>query len=230
MRGGYGASQILNLLDYEGIAANPKLFLGFSDITALHLALGKKAGLATLHAPTISKPYVSGLNEWSRASLLQAISATEPLGQIRNPEGEDIVCLVPGQTSGPIVGGNLALVSALMGTPFEIETKGKLLFLEDINEEPYKIDRMLTQLSLAGKLEDAAGFIFGTWTRCTSARYAEGFAVRDVVKNIIVPLRKPTIWNVQVGHGETNMSLPFGVEASLDAQGCSLVIEESLLA
>lgn len=229
MRGGYGASQILPLLDYEAIAAHPKLFLGYSDITALHLALSKKAGLATLHAPTISTSYVSGLSEWSRASLFHAISTTEPLGLFRNPEEEAIECLVPGQTSGPIVGGNLALISALMGTPYEMETKGKLLFIEDVNEEPYKIDRMLTQLALAGKLAEAAGFLLGTFTRCTSARYADGFCVRDVVNNIIVPLGKPTIWNVQVGHGKTNLSLPFGVQARLDAEPCSLVIEEGFL-
>lgn len=229
MRGGYGASQILDLLDYEAIASNPKLFLGYSDITALHLALGKKAGLSTLHAPTISTSYVSGLGEWSRASLFRAITATEPLGQIQNPEGEEMQCLVSGVANGSIVGGNLSLISSLMGTPYEIETTGKLLFLEDVNEEPYKIDRMLTQMALAGKLKDAAGFVLGTFTRCTSARYADGFQVQDVVSNIMVPLGKPTVWNVQVGHGRTNMSLPFGVEARLDAENCSLVIEESFL-
>ncbi|WP_246009537.1 S66 peptidase family protein [Brevibacillus fluminis] len=229
MRGGYGASQMLPLLDYDAIAANPKLFLGYSDITALHLALGKKAGLATLHAPTISTSYVSGLSAWSNASLFHTITTTEPLGEIRNPEEEKIECIVPGEASGPIVGGNLALVSALMGTPYEIETKGKLLFLEDVNEEPYKIDRMLTQLALAGKLEEAAGFILGTFTRCTSTRYADGFSVHDVINTIIAPLGKPTIWNVQVGHGKTNLSLPFGVQAHLHAEAGSLRLEENFL-
>lgn len=88
---------------------------------------------------------------------------------------------------------------------------------------------MLTQLALAGKLHDADGFLFGTWTRCNSARYADGFSVKDIVNNIVVPLGKPTIWNLQVGHGETNIALPFGIQASLDAEHGSLVFEESLL-
>ncbi|MGE5702678.1 MAG: S66 peptidase family protein [Clostridia bacterium] len=229
MRGGYGSPQLLPLLDYDLIAENPKLFLGYSDITGLHIALGKKASLATLHGPTISTPFVSGLHEVSRAALLHTLSTNEPLGAFQNPAGEAIECLVPGKASGQIVGGNLALVTALMGTPYELDTKGKLLFLEDINEEPYRIDRMLTQLALAGKLHDADGFLFGTWTRCNSARYADGFSVKDIVNNIVVPLGKPTIWNLQVGHGETNIALPFGIQASLDAEHGSLVFEESLL-
>lgn len=227
LRGGYGAPQILDLLDYDCIAQNPKLFVGYSDITALHTAIGQNSHLATLHGPMVSSDIAHGLDEWSKGYLLRAMTLPEPLGQIVNPPGEEMECLVEGEAWGPIVGGNLALVSALMGTPYELDTRGKLLFLEDIDEEPYRIDRMLTQLALGGLFDDCAGVIIGTWTNCEPKK-REGFSVRDVFQNIVVPYQKPTVWNVQIGHGTCNMALPFGVHASLDATGCVLTIEESV--
>ncbi|MFY0546134.1 S66 peptidase family protein [Brevibacillus sp. H7] len=229
LRGGYGSPQILPLLDYECIADNPKLFIGYSDITALHTALGQRAGLATLHGPMASAGIAHTLDPVSRDYLLRAMTQAEPLGQIVNPEGEELVCLVDGEASGPIVGGNLSLVAALMGTPYELDTKGKLLFLEDIDEEPYRVDRMLTQLALAGKFSDAAGIILGTWTNCESKKYKDGFGVLDVFREIVVPYGKPTIWNLQAGHGFYNIALPFGVKASMNATDGILVIEESVV-
>jgi muramoyltetrapeptide carboxypeptidase len=230
MRGGYGSPQILPLLDYACIAENPKLFIGYSDITALHAALGQKAGLATLHGPMAQTGIAFGLDPVSRDSLLRAMTDPAPLGRIVNPEGEEIVCLVEGEACGPIVGGNLSLVAALMGTPYELDTRGKLLFLEDIGEEPYRVDRMLTQLALAGKFDDCAGVIIGTWTDCApSERFAHGFSVLDVFCNIVVPFQKPTIWNLQSGHGHYNLALPFGVQAYLNASAGILEIEESVV-
>ncbi|WP_432776353.1 LD-carboxypeptidase [Brevibacillus gelatini] len=227
MRGGYGSPQILPLLDYDLIAQNPKLFVGYSDITALHTAFGQLAQLATLHGPMATSDIAQGLDDWSRQYLLRAMTRPEPLGPIVNPPGEDILCLVEGQAYGPIVGGNLSLVAALMGTPYQLDTRGKILFLEDIDEEPYRIDRMLTQLALGGLFDDCAGIVIGTWTSCEPKK-REGFSVWDVCQNIIVPYGKPTIWNVQIGHGSCNMALPFGVEATLDATAGVLALEESL--
>ncbi|MEJ8545495.1 S66 peptidase family protein [Brevibacillus borstelensis] len=227
LRGGYGTPQLLTLLDYDCIAANPKLFVGYSDITALHTAFMQEAGLATVHGPMASAGIASELDFWSRDYLLRAMTCPEPLGEIVNPEGEEIVCLVGGEACGPIVGGNLSLVASLAGTPYQLDTRGKLLFLEDVDEEPYRIDRMLTQLALAGTFEDCAGIIIGTWENCVPKK-REGFTVLDVFENIVVPYRKPTIWNVQAGHGACNIALPFGVEARLDADACRLVIEESV--
>ncbi|MGN7470840.1 S66 peptidase family protein [Brevibacillus sp. SAFN-007a] len=227
MRGGYGSPQMLPLLDYDLIAQNPKLFIGYSDITALHTAFGQVSRLATLHGPMATSYMAPGLDDWSKAYLLRAMTRPEPLGPILNPPGEDILCLVEGQACGPIVGGNLALVAALMGTPYQLDTRGKLLFLEDVDEEPYRVDRMLTQLALGGLFDDCAGVVIGTWTNCEPKK-REGFSVWDVFHNIVVPYGKPTIWNVQSGHGTYNMALPFGVEATLDATSRLLVLEESL--
>lgn len=227
LRGGYGAPQILPLLDYDCIAQNPKLFVGYSDITALHTVFGQNANLATLHGPMAASDLAHGLDDWSKSYLIRALSEPEPLGELINPPGEEIVCMVEGCASGPVVGGNLTLVAALMGTPYQLDTRGKLLFLEEIDEEPYRVDRMLTQLALGGVFEDCAGVILGTWTNCEPKK-REGFSVWDVVQNIVVPYEKPTIWNIQIGHGAVNMALPFGVEATLDATAGKLTIEESV--
>jgi muramoyltetrapeptide carboxypeptidase len=228
LRGGYGAPQILHLLDYDMIAQNPKLFIGYSDITALHTALRQQAGLATLHGPNASPGLLSGTNEYTRECLLRAMTSPEPLGEIVNPPGEEIVCLVEGEACGEIVGGNLSLVAALAGTPYQVEAKGKLLFLEDVDEEPYRVDRMLTQLALAGTFAECAGVIIGTWTNCEPKK-REGFTVLDVFRNIVATYQKPTIWNLQAGHGDNNAALPFGVQARLDATGCRLIIEEAVV-
>jgi muramoyltetrapeptide carboxypeptidase len=227
LRGGYGAPQILPLLDYDCIAQNPKLFVGYSDITALHAAFGQCAGLATLHGPMAASELAHGLEDWSLQVLMRALTVPEPLGELQNPPGHEMICLVEGEASGPIVGGNLSLVAALMGTPYELDTKGKLLFLEDVDEEPYRVDRMLTQLALGGVFDDCAGIILGTWSNCEPKK-TDGFTVLDVIQNIVVPYGKPTLWNIQIGHSPVNMALPFGVQATLDATGCRLVVEESV--
>lgn len=229
LRGGYGSPQILPLLDYEMIKQNPKLFIGYSDITALHSALGQKANLATVHAFMASVGVESEVGEFSRESFLRAVTTPEPLGFIHNPAGEEMQCLVEGEASGSIVGGNLTLISSLMGTPYELDTRGKILFLEDVGEEPYRVDRMLTQLALAGKFDDASGILIGTWTDCEPVKYQNSFEILDVIRNIIVPFNKPTIWNLQSGHGSVNIALPFGVRSTMNATDRTLYIEESVV-
>ncbi|UFJ41491.1 LD-carboxypeptidase [Brevibacillus humidisoli] len=229
LRGGYGSPQILPLLDYSVIRENPKLFIGYSDITALHTAIRQQAGLATLHGPNATPGLLSGIEPLTRDWLLRAMRDPAPLGPVINPQGEEMVCLAPGEARGPIVGGNLALISALMGTPYELDTRGKLLFLEDIGEEPYRIDRMLTQLALGGKLEECAGILVGTWTNCGPDKYPGGFDVLDVLRHVVAPYQKPTIWNLQSGHGLYNLALPFGVQAYMNAAAGMLVIEEGVV-
>lgn len=228
LRGGYGTPQILNLLDFQVIASHPKVFIGFSDITALHIAFQQKAHLATLHGPMASKG-IASLPPVSKDYLLRAMMEPRPLGAILNPEEEKIGCLVKGQAKGRIIGGNLSLIAATMGTPFEIDTEGKILFLEDCGEEPYRIDRMLTQLALGGKFSDASGVILGSWRGCDPANGPDGFAVVDIFKTVIEPFGRPAIYNLQAGHDCWNLALPLGVEASLDATNRTLTIDESVV-
>ncbi|MBO8163664.1 MAG: LD-carboxypeptidase [Brevibacillus sp.] len=229
LRGGYGSPQILPLLDYSMISQHPKLFVGYSDITALHTALGQKAGLVTLHGPNAAPGLLSGTERQTREWLIRAMTDPSPLGRVFQPADEALLCLVPGEACGPIVGGNLSLVAALMGTPYELDTRGKLLFLEDVGEEPYRIDRMLTQLALGGKFDDCAGILLGTWTDCEPNKHQGGFHVLDVVKNLLVPFQKPILWNLQMGHGFYNFALPFGVCAYMNAAEGVLQIEENLV-
>lgn len=226
LRGGYGSPQLLDLLDYTIIEKNPKLFVGYSDITALHIAFLQKAGLATIHGPMASR--IPTLDHFSKDYLLRVLMEPKPLGKIVNPEGEPIHCLVEGKVKGKMVGGNLSLISATIGTPYEIDTRGKVLFLEDVGEEPYAIDRMLTHLALAGKFDDAVGIVLGTWEGCRSKARLDSFEVEELFEHIIAPFRKPSIYNVQIGHGEHNITLPLGVEASIDAAKSILTIEESV--
>lgn len=226
LRGGYGTSQLLPLLDYDLIKQNPKVFVGFSDITALHIAFLQKANLITFHGPTMSR----GLNQLpdiSRQYLLKSIMSAETVGEIINEQDHSsIQSLTSGIAKGQLVGGNLSLISATMGTPYEIDTKNKILFIEEVGEDPYRIDRMLTQLMLAGKLSEAEGIVLGTWHRCEPKKRPGYFTVEDLFQKIIKPLNKPTIYNVQAGHGPVNITLPLGVHVTLDANHGRFYIEE----
>lgn len=226
LRGGYGTPQLLNLLDYEVIASNPKLFIGYSDITALHIAFRQYANLATVHGPMASA--FPTLDSYSRACLLHAMTTTEPLGEIKNPAQEEIKVLVEGTATGEIVGGNLSLIANTLGTPYEIDTKDKILFLEDVREAPYNVDRMLTQLALARKFSEAAGIVLGTWEECVPKDEEKSFSVEDLFREIIAPFAKPTIYNLQIGHSDINIAIPFGVKANLDATNQKLTIVENV--
>ncbi|MBU5676226.1 LD-carboxypeptidase [Alkaliphilus sp. MSJ-5] len=227
LRGGYGAPRILNKIDFELIKANPKVFVGYSDITALHMAINQISNLVTFHGPMASSDIAEGLDDFSKKEFLRAIMEPQPMGNILNPKDKNMQCLVGGKARGVIIGGNLSLVTATIGTTYEIDTKGKILFLEEIGEEPYKVDRMLTQLALAGKLKDAAGIILGDWNDCESTKHYESLSLMEVFQEIIVPYGRPTIFDLKAGHCTPKVTLPFGVNACLDAYECKLTIEES---
>src|SRR5258708_36645464 len=154
IRGGYGSAQLLDRIDYDLLRKNPKIFLGYSDITAMHLAIQKRTCWVTFHGPVA----LSDLSQYTQKHFRRALFETAPLGAVTNPPDSNplrpshtLRTIRGGKARGPLVGGNLTLISTTMGTPFEIDTRGRILLLEDIDEEPYNIDRMLTQLRLAGK-------------------------------------------------------------------------------
>lgn len=226
IRGGYGTSRILDKLDYDTIKHNPKVFAGYSDITAIHIALNQICKLVTFHGPMASTDMIPEFDSFSRDSFLRAVTLDEPLGVMSNPPNEEIRSLVGGYASGVIVGGNLSLVAAAMGTKYEIDTKDKILFLEDIDEEPYRVDRMLSQLRLAGKLDDCNGIILGDWNNCTPKNYNPSLSLTQVFEDIIVPAGKPAIYNFKAGHCSPMITVPFGVKAVLNANDCSLTLVE----
>jgi len=229
LRGGYGAPKILNKVDFELIKSNPKVFVGYSDITALHMAMNQISNLVTFHGPMGSSDIAHGLDDFSKNEFLRAIMDTNAMGKISNPVGKDVECLVGGKARGVIIGGNLSLIAATMGTTYEIDTKGKILFLEEIGEEPYSVDRMLTQLALGGKLKDAVGIILGDWNDCEPKKHDESLSLIEVFNEIVVPYGKPTIFDLKAGHCTPKVTLPFGVNALLDASEGKLIIEEGAL-
>jgi len=232
LQGGYGTPRLLDRLDYDLIRENPKILLGYSDITGLHLAITKKAGLVTFHGPNM----IGTLPPWSLELLKKALFAPEPIGELTNPEEEDplnrefpLRTVSPGMARGRITGGNLTLISSTMGTPYEVETKGKILFLEDTGEAPYRIDRMLVQLRLAGKLQEAAGLVFGTCTDCAPSRsgFELSLSLSEVLDELLGGLGKPVLAGLLFGHTKEKATIPIGVEAELDASARRLTVLEA---
>lgn len=165
-RGGYGCGRILNLVDYEAMRRDPKIFVGYSDVTALHLAFAREVGLVTFHGPMVES-LGERLTRLTLDCFLRALTSTDPLDVLPMPEDYPTPRVVSaGRASGPLAGGNLSLVASLMGTPYELEARGRVLMLEEVGEVPYRIDRMLVQLALSGKLAQAAGVALGEMVSC----------------------------------------------------------------
>ena len=230
LRGGYGTPRILDLIDYHAIRENPKVFVGYSDITALHIAFNQISNLLTFHGPMVTSDIIGDFSDFSRDNLFDITMNTENTKTISNPEGERIVTINGGLAEGEIVGGNLSLIVSTIGTPYEIDTKDKILFIEEVGEEPYSIDRMLNQLRLSGKLEDASGIILGDFKNCDSEKHDESLTLEQVITDLVKPEGKPTIFNLKAGHCEPMVTLPFGVKAKLDAdKGEIYILENSVM-
>jgi muramoyltetrapeptide carboxypeptidase len=228
VRGGYGTPRILPYLDYDLIRSNPKIFIGYSDITTLHIAINQKSDLVTFHGPMIASEMGSEFTDYTEKWLLRALTRTEPLGEITNPvDGPMIKTINEGKASGKLVGGNLSLMVKTLGTPFEIDTKKKLLLMEDTEDPPYRIDRNLTHLWLANKLQEAAGIIIGEITLCEPNSKEPSLNLWDVLKDRIGSTGKPAMYGLCFGHGTHHLTLPIGVQASLDATQGKVWIEES---
>lgn len=214
LRGGYGSIRLLNLLDYEVIRKNPKLLIGFSDITSLHIALNKFASLPTLHGPMLCSEVFEKSDEFSLNSFLNILQGK--LNFIENPPEAELKIVVAGQCTGQIIGGNLELVKATLGTPYEINTKNRIIFLEEINEATYKIDRNLQQLKLAGKFDDCSGVILGNFKGCAKQQN-DDLSIEEIFKYFFSNFKKPVISNLKSGHCCPMISLPFGVNTKLNA-------------
>ncbi|WP_406677675.1 S66 peptidase family protein [Moorella sp. ACPs] len=230
LRGGYGTLRLLDDLDYNLIRHHPKILVGYSDITALHLALNRMTGLVTFHGPMLYPELGGGdLPPYTREGLCRALAVASPLGSIPPAPGlPPPVAITPGRAEGIVTGGNLSLVVATLGTPFEVDTEGKILFLEEVDEAPYRIDRMLTQLKLAGKLEAAAGIVFGFCTRCGDSSHQPGLL--EIITGHLAPLGIPCFYGLPAGHLATQATLPLGIRARLDAAACTLTYLEAAVA
>lgn len=226
LRGGYGTPRILDLLDYEMIKSNPKVFVGYSDITVLHIAFNQLSNLVTFHGPMVASDMSGNFSDFSKKSLLNSIFDQDFNPSIEN-ESNEIITINPGIAEGKIIGGNLSLLVSTLGTPYEVDTKGKILLIEEIGENTYKVDRMLTQLILSNKFKDAEGIILGNFNNCVPDDDGE-FTIEELIDDLIKPLKIPTISNLQAGHCEPVITLPFGVKTRLDARKGEITILEEV--
>jgi muramoyltetrapeptide carboxypeptidase len=220
--------RILDRLDYGAIARNPKIFVGFSDITILHLAIFRRVGLVTFHGPALAR-YTSKLEmRETRSSLKEALMSSAPLGPFRQPKGQSPVRTVsPGTAEGRIVGGNLSLLCASLGTPDEFHTEGALVLIEEVGEPPFRIDRMLTQLLLAKKLEAASGIVVGEILYGESDPSLVDLDMSELIRERLGKLGIPAIYGLAFGHGSQQLTIPLGVRATLDADNGTLLIREA---
>lgn len=216
IKGGYGVARVLDMIDYEMIKKNPKVFAGYSDVTALHIALNQKCDLITFHTPMAATELYSNVDDYTMEYFNKNIFTDNPLELIKNPGVEEIKTLVSGEAEGILVGGNLSLVAASIGTPYEIDTRDKILFLEDVDESPYRIDRMLLQLKQANKFKDAAGIILGAWTNCVPEENKKSLTLMQIFDELIKPEKTPTMYNIACGHCLPTMSLPLGTRVKMD--------------
>lgn len=223
IRGGYGGHRMLPLLDADMIRNNPKWFGGYSDVTALHTFLNQTCGMATYHCTMPSTE--PNPDDYTLSYLKKALFGGLT-GAVTNPEGQAITTLVPGKAEGILCGGNLSLLAASLGTPWEIDTKGKILFLEDIGEKTYRVDSMLTQLRNAGKFDDCAGIILGAWTDCPPEYPERTLQLPEIFAQLIAPAGKPTIMDLSCGHCNTTCALPLGKVCKLDATNGTITLGE----
>ncbi|HKN15956.1 MAG TPA: LD-carboxypeptidase [Candidatus Sulfotelmatobacter sp.] len=212
-RGGYGANYLLQALDLEKIKAHPKIFVGYSDITALLTYFCDAGGFITFHGPMAAKDWAhnDGVDMPSWQAAVAGTAPWEPnLGT-----GSGATGLVEGTAEGVLYGGCLSILAASLGTPYEIKTLGTILFMEDVAAKPYQIDRMLMQLKLAGKFEGVRGIVFGEMRDCLQTAN-QGYTLQDVIQRIVGPLGVPVAYGVRSGHVTAgNITLPIGVRARL---------------
>lgn len=223
LRGGSGAARILDKIDYRAIAANPKIFVGYSDITALHLAIYQKTGLITFHGPLATSTWNQfAVTHFRRllfekeAPLLQnPIDKGGLLAQINNR----IRTITPGKATGELLGGNLSVLTGIMGSEyFPADWEGKILYLEDVGEAIYAVDRMMSQLRLSGILEKISGFIFGKCSDCEPGKGYGSLTMEEVLDHYIKPLNIPAFSGSMIGHINDNFTIPNGIRAEIDAE------------
>jgi len=234
LRGGYGAARILNLLDYKIIRHHPKILSGFSDITSLHCAFAKKVNMISVHAPMLNGGLQSkDLPEFTRSSFFRTVMEAKAPGSIVSGyDPKNISTLRCGVAKGRMIGGNLAVLCASIGTPFEPPFRGRILFIEDINEQPYRLDRMLTQLLNAGILQKLTGVAVGVNRDCEDDgkdrvidEYRQSSA--DVMAERLSSLGVPVVMGLPFGHVALNATIPIGARATLDGDNGDLIITEA---
>ncbi len=231
LRGGWGCARLLPLLDYGVIHKNPKIIMGYSDLTALLLAIQAKTGLVTFHGPV----GISTWNEFTTDHARQLLFEGKAL-EMHNPSdsGDNLVqvenrvlTITPGTARGRLQGGNLSVLTAMIGSDYLPDFSGSILFLEEVGEAIYRVDRMLTQLKLAGVLDQIAGFVFGRCSNCSPGKGYGSLTLEEVLADHIAPLGIPAWYGSMIGHIEDKFTIPLGVEAEINADSGTIKLLEA---
>ncbi len=223
-RGGWGAARMLEFLDFEQIKANPKIIMGFSDITTLLFAITKRTGLITFHGPNANSTW----NSFSWSSLDEILVQGLTPQYTLNIKQEDILpkTIVPGIATGELIGGNLTVLCSSIGTVYEPEWQGKILFLEEVKEEPYRIDRMLTQLKHHGVFDKINGLVLGQFRKCIPEEPHHSFTLEEVIYQHFIAVNFPVYFGAPFGHTKLKITIPIGIKATLDASQGTLSYQE----
>ncbi|KPL18348.1 MAG: hypothetical protein AMJ92_08410 [candidate division Zixibacteria bacterium SM23_81] len=234
VRGGYGAARLLPWLNFEALEKNPKIFMGYSDITVLELAFLKMIGLVTFYGPMVTTEMAQDFLKDDRERMLEVLTQARPPRPIGvNPEESELAVIRHGKATGSLVGGCLSVLVSLLGTPYEPDLEGTILFVEDVDEEPYRMDRYLTQLRLSAKLNDVAGIAIGQCPNCEPRKdrsaFTSSLSCQEVLRDRLGDLGVPVLSGLGFGHGRYKATLPQGVQATLDAnQGVLEILEAAV--
>jgi len=224
LRGGYGTPRLLDRIDYDLLSRHAKPFIGYSDITALHLAISRYAGFVTFHGPLLNADLLGDKEPPTVTSFFAMLRGQMKSGSVlSHPAAYPLSTVEPGIAHGRLLGGNLAMIAATLGTPYEIDVEGVILFIEDINEPLYRIDRLLTQMRLAGKLARLRGVLVG------DIAGVEVDALNRLLKQTFEPLRIPVLSGWRSGHCDPNLTLPLGALVRLDAGKQELLLEQDVV-
>lgn len=231
VRGGYGITRLLPHIDYSLIKENPKLLIGYSDVTALHLAIGQKTGLTTFHGPVAASDFPENTLTHFKSVLMEPPASH----RIAAPGGQEILpgeeyrpfTIAPGRASGRITGGNLSLLAALAGTSFEPSFRRKIVFIEEVGEQPYRVDRLLTQLLQATDLKHAAGIVLGVFAECTAKNPEFSLTLPETLNDRLGNLGIPVFYGLPFGHIAHQATFPYHVKAEMDADGRTLTLLEA---
>jgi muramoyltetrapeptide carboxypeptidase len=218
LRGGYGAFRLLDKIDYRLIKNNPKIFVGYSEITSLQMAFLEKSGLMTFAGPMVAVDFYDEVSPYTSELFWATITSDKKLGKIKYPENQKLPYLRKGSASGRIIGGNLAVFAALLGTNYFPNLTGKILMVEDIGELPYRVDRMLNQLRLAGVFKKVKGIILGRFVDCNEHDpNKKTLTLGEVIDHYIGSLKIPSIYTFPHGHIKDFVTIPFGLKVNLNA-------------
>ena len=232
VKGGYSASQLLDKIDYELIKNNPKVFVGYSDVTNLHIVFNQKCNLGTYHGPMVKSNMINDFNDYTKTSFFESMEKN--VTKYEEPENMPLSILAEGNApseniSGVLTGGNMAIIVTTLGTQYEIDTKGKILFLEDVDEEIGSLNRMLTHLKYAGKFSDCKAVVFGNFVVCknTYTKENQHYELMELLKDFFADYDKPVIYGMESGHKKPYMfTLPLGAKCSINLQNKEILFKK----